>query len=150
MDEVIRSFNERGIRYLLIGGQAVRLVGMPRFSMDWDFYIPPRDAENFRRLNELLDDALDLPLVPLGPAGQNFIQTYQTKWGIMQFHLGAPGLPAFDEAETRRVMRTLEDGTAVACLSGSDLLACKRAAGRPQDEEDICFLEQLKNMNRLD
>ena len=27
MDEVIRRFNAQGIRYLLIGGQAVRLEG---------------------------------------------------------------------------------------------------------------------------
>ena len=44
MDEVIARFNASAVRYLLIGGQAVRLEGMPRFSMDWDFYIPPRDT----------------------------------------------------------------------------------------------------------
>jgi len=43
MDEIVRRFNEHGIRYLVIGGQAVRLEGMPRFSMDWDIYIPSRD-----------------------------------------------------------------------------------------------------------
>lgn len=36
MDEVIRRFNNEGVRYLVIGGQAVRLEGCPRFSMDWD------------------------------------------------------------------------------------------------------------------
>jgi hypothetical protein len=37
MNELILGFNAAGIRYLLIGGQAMRLAGMPRFSMDWDF-----------------------------------------------------------------------------------------------------------------
>ena len=46
MDEVIRRFNTEGIRYLVIGGQAVRLEGCPRFSMDWDVYIPSRDLAN--------------------------------------------------------------------------------------------------------
>ena len=77
----------------------MRLYGMPRFSMDWDFFIPPRDEENFKRLNELLEHELDAPLVPLGTRGENFIQTYQTRWGILQFHLGLPGVPRFDEAE---------------------------------------------------
>lgn len=49
MDEVIRRFNARGVRYLVIGGQAVRLEGCPRFSMDWDLYIPGRDANNIQR-----------------------------------------------------------------------------------------------------
>ena len=53
MNELIQQFSAAGIRYLLIGGQAMRLTGMPRFSMDWDFFIPPRDEENFTRLNGL-------------------------------------------------------------------------------------------------
>ena len=43
MEEVIQRFNQSAVRYLLIGGQAVRLEGLPRFSMDWDLYIK-RDA----------------------------------------------------------------------------------------------------------
>ena len=54
MNELILAFNAAGIRYLLVGGQAMRLTGMPRFSMDWDFFIPPRDEENFARLNGIL------------------------------------------------------------------------------------------------
>lgn len=77
MDEIIQRFNQSAIRYLLIGGQAVRLEGLPRFSMDWDLYIPPRDLDNIRRINELLAGDLDVELEPLGPKGENFVQTYQ-------------------------------------------------------------------------
>ncbi len=105
MDELLQQLNAAGIRYLLIGGQAMRQPGSPRFYMDWDFFIPPRDERNLDRLNELLADDLDLPLLPLGPLGENFIQTYQTHWGALQFHLGLPGLPRFDEAEAAAVSR---------------------------------------------
>ncbi len=142
MDEVIRLFNDSGVRYLLIGGQAVRLEGMPRFSMDWDLYVPAGDPANFARINRLLADELDVPLEPLGPRGENFIQTYQTRWGVIQFHLGAPGLPAFDAAEKEAVIRRTEDGTEVRCLSTRHLLQAKRATHRPQDEGDIRFLER--------
>jgi hypothetical protein len=77
MDELIQRFNQHKIRYLLIGGQAVRFEGMPRFSMDWDFYIPPRDLQNIEKINNLSKDDLDLPLLPLGEKGENFIQTYR-------------------------------------------------------------------------
>lgn len=100
MNELILALNAAGIRYLLVGGQAMRLTGMPRFSMDWDFFIPPRDENNLTKLNEILKEELDVPLVALGLRGENFIQTYQTRWGILQFHLGLPGVPRFDEAET--------------------------------------------------
>jgi hypothetical protein len=146
MDELILLFNQHRVRYLLIGGQAVRLEGMPRFSMDWDFYIPPRDLENFQKINRILEEELDLPLLPLGEKGENFVQTYQTRWGIAQFHLAGPGLPKFDEAESRAVIRETENHTPVRCLSSNDLLESKRKAARPQDAFDIAFLEQKKEI----
>jgi hypothetical protein len=149
MNELIQQLNAAGIRYLLIGGQAMRLAGMPRFSMDWDFFIPPRDGDNFTRLNRLLEKELDAPLVPLGPAGENFIQTYQTRWGVVQFHLGLPGVPRFDEAEQAAVSRKTEQGTPVKCLSGTHLLAAKQAANRPQDQADIEFLKELQRLGKL-
>ena len=149
MNELLLEFNAEGIRYLLIGGQAMRLAGMPRFSMDWDFFIPPRDENNFIRLNEVLRDEIDVPLVALGSRGENFIQTYQTRWGILQFHLGLPGVPRFDEAEKAAVIRPSEQGTPVKCLSGTDLLAAKRAANRPQDQADIAFLEELQRLGKI-
>ena len=149
MNELILAFNAAGIRYLLVGGQAMRLTGMPRFSMDWDFFIPPRDGKNFARLNEILKDELDVPLVPLGPRGENFIQTYQTSRGILQFHLGLPGVPRFDEAEKAAAIRNSEQGTPVNCLSGIHLLAAKRAADRPQDQADIAFLDELQRLGKI-
>ena len=149
MNDLFTAFDAAGIRYLLAGGQAMRLYGMPRFSMDWDFFIPPHDEENFKRLNALLERELDAPLVPLGTRGENFIQTYQTRWGILQFHLGLPGVPRFDEAEAHSVVRTSEEGTAVKCLSGAHLLAAKRAADRPQDQADIVFLVELQRLGKL-
>ena len=149
MNELIAAFNAAGVRYLLIGGQAMRLAGMPRFSMDWDFFIPPRDAANFARINEILKDELDVLLVPLGSRGENFIQTYQTKWGIIQFHLGLPGVPRFDDAEMAAIIRRSEDGLPVKCLSGAHLLSAKKAADRPQDQADIAFLEELQRLGKL-
>jgi hypothetical protein len=149
MNDLILALNAAGIRYLLVGGQAMRLAGMPRFSMDWDFFIPPHDPENFSRLNELLKDELDLPLLPLGARGENFIQTYQTRWGVLQFHLGLPGVPRFEAAEAVAVIRPSETGAAVKCLSGRHLLAAKRAANRPQDQADIAFLEELQRLGKI-
>ena len=40
MDELFKALQAAGIRYLVVGGQAMRLLGMPRYSMDWDFFIP--------------------------------------------------------------------------------------------------------------
>jgi hypothetical protein len=102
MNELILAFNAAGVRYLLVGGQAMRLTGMPRFSMDWDFFIPPRDEKNFAKLNEILQDELDVPLVSLGSHGENFIQTYQTRWGVCNFILDCRACRALKKRKKRR------------------------------------------------
>jgi len=149
MDDFLTQLSASGVRYLLIGGQAMRLMGMPRYSMDWDFFVPPKDEKNFAKLNALLQEDLDAPLVPLGPRGENFIQTYQTRWGVLQFHLGLPRVPGFDVAEERAVIRLNENGLPVKCLCGPDLLAAKKAADRPQDQADIEFLIELQRLGKL-
>ena len=141
MDELIRLFNDNHVRYLVFGGQAVRLEGMPRFSMDWDFFIPATDDENMRRINDLLTDELDMPVVPIGPQGQNLIQTYRTRWGIIQFHLAVVGMRSFDDAEARTTELANESGLRVKTFSLEDLIASKEAVGRPRDLEDVEFLK---------
>jgi len=149
MNELLQRLNAAGIRYLLVGGQAMRLAGMPRSTMDWDFFIPPRDEKNFELLNRVLEADLDMALLPLGPAGENFIQTYQTGRGVLQFHLVLPGVPRFDEAEKAAVTRSIEGGIEIKCLSGIHLLAAKEAANRPQDQADIKFLQELNRLGKL-
>lgn len=149
MDELLQRFNAANVRYLLIGGQAMRLLGMPRFSMDWDFFLPARDEENFRKINNLLEDELDLRLEQLGRWGENFIQTYQTRWGILQFHLIVPGVPNFDKSEATGTILHTENGTPVPCLRGFDLLSSKEASNRPQDQADIEFLRELQKVGKI-
>lgn len=148
MEEVIKLFNDHAVRYVLIGGQAVRLEGMPRFSMDWDFYIPPRDTQNINKINEILGEYLDLKLEPLGNRGENFIQTYQTPWGVIQFHLLVAGLPEFAQVEKRAIMIETENAVPVRTACLDDLIASKQKAGRPQDKADIEFLKCKRGQTR--
>lgn len=143
MDTLTGLLNNSGARYLVIGGQAVRLHGLPRFSMDWDLFVPPHDEANLRVIEQALDDELDVPVLPLGLRGENIIQTYQTRFGVVQFHLAVPGLASFELAEQHAVRLADEDGQSVPCVSATDLLAAKRATHRAQDAQDIAFLEEL-------
>ena len=89
----------------------------------------------------LLSDVLDGELEPLGEKGQNFIQTFQTIYGIIQFHLAPVALPPFDEALQRSKIIVSETGIGVQCLSPKDLYECKKQVNRPKDQSDILFLE---------
>jgi len=143
MEEIIKILNENNIRYLVIGGQALRLYGMPRFTMDWDLFIPKNDNANLDRINEKLESHLDYPVVTLGPKGKNFVQTYQTLFGVLQFHLIPPGIPDFDEAEKLSVTLKTESGCPVKCVSAKHLLNSKLKTERAKDEDDITYLKRF-------
>lgn len=145
MEEIIRMLNENKIRYLVIGGQALRFHGMPRFTMDWDLFIPGKDKNNFYVLNKVLDPYLDMPVEPIGPKGQNFVQTYQTQFGVIQFHLAPLGIPVFDEVEKSHEVFNTESGIPVKCISTKYLLDSKLSTARPKDEDDISFLQRAIN-----
>lgn len=148
MNGLLERLDREGARYVLIGGQAMRLSGLPRHTLDWDLYIPPDDAANFARVNRALGDELDVPVEPLGPRGEHFVQTYQTRWGVVQFHLGGPGLPPFEAAFARAVVRRTEEDTLARCLCDEDLEVSKVAAGRPQDAQDVEFLRAKRQAGR--
>ena len=54
MEELLKKLNDAGVRYVVIGGQAMLQEGMPRFTLDWDLFIPPFDQANFDKLNAAL------------------------------------------------------------------------------------------------
>ena len=149
MEEVIRRFNNNGVKYLLIGGQAVRFEGMPRYSVNWDFFIPPRDKVNMEKINRLLRFELADPLVPLGRGNKNFIQTYQTRWGLIQFHLKVDGMPDFETSLKGAVIRRTDTALSVQCASGHHVLESKLKANRNEDQLDIEFLTVKKRLGFL-
>ena len=144
METLLKKLNDASVRYIVIGGQAMLQEGMPRFTLDWDLFVPPFDRENFDRINTALADELDMALEPLDPAtGEGFVQTFQTRFGIIQFHLSPPGLPKFSEVENRAVVHDF-NGIPVKYLNLDDLLASKLAVARDKDSDDILFLTTKK------
>jgi hypothetical protein len=141
VERILKKLNEAGARYLVIGGQAMLQEGMPRFTLDWDIFVPPSDTENFVRINNALADDLDMELEALDHrTGEGFVQTFQTGGGILQFHQAPPGLAKFDEVEKRAVLRNY-CGVPVKYLCLNDLFASKSAVARDKDSDDLLFLK---------
>lgn len=146
METLLKKLNDAAVRYVVIGGQAMLQEGMPRFTLDWDLFVPPRDLENFARINLALSDEFDVELEPLDlQTGDGFVQTFQTTRGIIQFHLSPPGLPRFDLVEQRAVIHDYH-GVPVKYLCLDDLLRSKLAVARDKDSDDILFLQTKKDM----
>lgn len=77
-------------------------------------------------------------------------QTYQTRWGVIQFHLGGPGLSAFAEAANRSVERSTENGVKIHCLCTRDLLESKPRQAGPVTARapSIPWIRPCGNSNR--
>ena len=147
MEAILSKLNAANVRYIVIGGQAMLQEGMPRFTLDWDIFVPPFDQENFDKINAALADELDMDLEPMDvQTGEGFVQTFQTSAGVIQFHLAPPGLPKFAIVEERSVIHEF-CGVPVKYLCLDDLLSSKQAVDRDKDADDILFLT-IKKQNQ--
>ena len=137
--EFIALLNSTGVKYLIVGGHAVAFHGYPRFTGDMDFFVE-RSSENAQRIEEVLGQ---FGFAGLGLTARDFVQPE------IVVQLGRPphridlltsidGV-RFEDAWPRRTPSEL-DGLLVFFISKPDLLANKRASGRPQDAADLSNL----------
>lgn len=136
--EVFASFERHEVRYVVIGGVAAVLHGVPRATFDVDILIDPTE-ENAERLLVALEEAR-LGTARMTTAREildNEITVFEDRVRI-DVQTRTPGL-AFDAAWQRKERMTFESQDFfVACLE--DLISSKRAAGRPIDLEDVRLL----------
>jgi len=139
LETIFASLRAHDVKYVVIGGIAAVLHGVPRATFDLDILIEA-SPENAKRLLDALVDAR------LGTAAMTSPQELLAK-EITVFNdrvridvqTATPGI-RFDEVWPRR--RTVEyAGEAFYVLSRDDLIASKRAAGRAKDLEDVRMLE---------
>jgi hypothetical protein len=130
--DLLSAFADEKVEYLLVGGQAVALHGVPRFTKDADIWL--RDsASNLERAQralaafgapkatwEALDRATGLDVVWMGhpPARIDLMKN-------------VPG-GDFDRAWSTRCSFDVES-VSVLCVGRDELISQKRASGRPQD-----------------
>lgn len=139
LKDVFSSLQRHKVRYIVIGGIAAVLYGVPRATFDLDILI---DA-NMDNARNLLDAFLEARLgtAALTTANELISQeiTIFKDRVRIDVQTSTPGLK-FEEAwERRETMEYQKQEFFVA--SRADLIASKRAAGRPVDLEDVRLLE---------
>jgi hypothetical protein len=141
------------VRFILIGGIAAQAHGSPSLTGDLDICYA-RDPDNLDRLAaslaELSAVRRDLPadsprMPPLDArtlrAGGLF--TLTTRYG--DFDILATPDPGFDyQLLLAQAVTTVVQGAPVQIASLTDLIAMKRAAGRPKDRIELEILGALR------
>ena len=137
--DLLRLFNTNQVKYLVIGGYALIQYAEPRYTKDLNLWISA-DATNaiavYRALREFGAPLADLTEADFAQEG------YFYQMGVppvrVDILMGIPGA-VFAEPWPRR-MDVDFDGLLVPFIARQDLIAAKRAVGRPQDLLDV---EQL-------
>jgi hypothetical protein len=135
---VFKSLNDREVDYLVIGGIAAILHGVPRATFDLDIIIRATPDNARHLLEALLDAGLGTAAMTTPEAVlSNEISIFRDRVRI-DVQTSTPGID-FDSARTRRVLMDYR-GVPIPVLSRQDLIESKRAAGRPIDVEDARLL----------
>ena len=136
---VFESFQRHEVRYVVIGGIAAVLYGVPRATFDLDILIESSPENARRLLAAMLDAGMGTAsLTNVDEILSNQITIFKDRVRI-DVQISTPGL-RFQDAWKRR--NTMEyQGQAFNVASREDLISSKRAAGRDVDLEDVRLLE---------
>jgi predicted nucleotidyltransferase len=141
--DLLAAFDASGVEYVLIGGYAVIFHGRPRATKDLDLLVAI-DAGNRERLARALVDFGATPDVV--ESARKMTATEIVYFGASPLRvdlLGSASGIDFATAYSRAVETTL-DGVRVRVLALDDLIANKRASGRPRDLDDCRELERVR------
>jgi hypothetical protein len=144
LQSVFASFQRYEVKYLVIGGIAAVLYGVPRATFDLDILIEP-SRENSQRLLDALANA-ELGTASMTTA-EEILATEITVFKDrirLDVQTWTPGL-VFASAWERRVTMSYR-GQPFYVVARDDLIASKRAAGREVDLEDVKILELVNSI----
>ena len=144
--------SEGDVRFVVVGGIAAAMLGSMRETTDLDVIVD-RSQDNLARLAAVLTQlgarvkGSVRPPVAIAPAlleGMTLV-TFETDAGEVDVLMVGKGGWTYEQiidgAETVDVA-----GKPVRLISVDDLIAMKRAAGRPKDMETAAELEALKGL----
>jgi hypothetical protein len=151
-DDLLLALTRAQVEFVVIGGVAVGVHGFIRATKDLDI-VPAPSPENLERLAQVLVEIEaqhvgvgdfapeEFPYDPTDPAqlaeGANFrLETSHGPLDIMQWVTGIETELAYSELAPEAIPVTFRDAQIRVCAL-DHLRAMKRAAGRPQDLEDL-------------
>jgi predicted nucleotidyltransferase len=137
IEKTARMLEEKGIAYMLIGGQAVLLYGEPRATKDIDVTLDIGPD----RLPDILEIVRNLGWKLLVEDPNTFVpKTLVLPCQDLQTGIRIDLIFSFSEYEHRaiqRVKRVPIGDTNVRFASAEDIIIQKVIAGRPRDLEDV-------------
>ncbi len=157
-EEIFRAFQEQKVKYVLVGGIAVNLLGAMRSTVDLDILVDMSD-ENLRKVVGILKEQGYKPKQPVDPMK---IADKKTREGwIKEKHMKAFNFykedelkevdivlespVSFEEAQKSAVAVKVDD-LQLPVISMDNLIKMKKKTGRAIDDLDIEELTKIKKL----
>jgi len=141
--DLFKILNEEKVKYLIVGAYAVTFYSEPRYTKDLDIWVEP-SAENAEKIWTALTKfgapLLDISLKDF--SDEKLVYQIGVEPNRINIMMGITGLK-FETAWEDRV-RSEYSGVPVNIINLGNLIATKKAAGRPQDLIDVKNLENIK------
>jgi hypothetical protein len=140
--EVAAAFVTHRVDYMFIGKSGAILLGYPGTTQDVDVF-PRKDRENGERIIAALKDlgfALDDDLREEIVQGKAFVQIKSGPFDI-DLVFAPDGIESYEKAKSR-----MDTSSGFPVLSIRDIIASKRAAGRPRDLVELPLLEAFQEV----
>lgn len=143
--DVYRSLNSHKVRYLVIGGLAVNLYGLPRSTKDMDIFIE-HQIENCKKLLQAFK-SINLGTANLTDAQKIFDNEVTIFDDVIRIDVlpGVKGLEFVSAWEERNEVKV--DDVKIRFVSFEHLIQSTKAVGRKQDLEDLEYLFEIKRQN---
>jgi len=154
--EIFKKFNEERIKYIVCGGVAVNLLGIPRMTYDIDLLIK-MEEKNLRKLLSLLKRLGFKPKAPVNimelcceskrkewirNKNMKAFNLYNTNWAISEIDILIESPVSYKEAIKRALYKRVE-GVRIPVISGPDLIKMKQNSPRKQDKADVRYLRKI-------
>jgi predicted nucleotidyltransferase len=145
--DLLAAFVASGAEFVLIGGYAVIFHGRPRATKDLDLLVGIDEGNRERVAQALTDFGAPANVVE---GARNLAPGEVVYFGVSPLRVDvlatASGID-FAEVHARAVAATL-DGVPVRVIALDDLIANKRASGRPHDLADLAELERIRALRQ--
>jgi hypothetical protein len=156
---VFKELNERGVKYLVVGGVALVLHGVVRLTVDLDLMLKMNE-KNLTKFVSAMESLGYKPKVPVkavdfinpekrkkwaGEKGMKVFSFYSPLKSFMIVDVLLGESINFDEAFGSKVTIDVR-GVKIPVVSVKHLKALKKMSGRGQDLADVKSLEKLKRI----
>jgi hypothetical protein len=157
-EEMLRTLERHGVRYVLIGGLGSTLHGSPLPTRDADI-CPAQDAANLATLAVALRDMGARIRTEDAPEGLPFacdaaflrqmkLLNLTTRLGDLDLSFEPAGTGGYDQLAPRSVRYDLGEGLLVPVAALEDIIHSKETADREKDRQALPTLRRLLQKTR--